>query len=386
MRAFFKKLRTAVFFRKLLVSYLLILVLLTGILLFLSSSLIGTISNYSRQLAYKEAISYQSSLENNLDALDSLARELSGDQAIQTFLACNGDIPPQLHYDLPSIIEKLNSYKFLSIYINTIFIYLPQQELLITDSSVYSIQIWNQYHLNDDRFISLLDEFHAGSRISLNGTGRYASDIAILYTLPYGSSGNGMGTLAFVVDPMLVSPYRDASDLPTSSEVFTVDDSGNILFSSISSQELVEQYGLDPGSLTPGLHTLGDYTLYAVSSAKYPLLHVAFIPTLDFARTLSDSQTIAFICFVVLLLSGFLLSIYLANYNYRPISSIASKVSPGSAAEESALQCIERSIDELMDIRNSSARLISQNHSLYMEGLLYKLMEKFFQTLSLQNI
>lgn len=40
MRAFFKKLRTAVFFRKLLVSYLLILVLLTGILLFLSSSLI----------------------------------------------------------------------------------------------------------------------------------------------------------------------------------------------------------------------------------------------------------------------------------------------------------------------------------------------------------
>ena len=373
MRAFFKKLRTAVFFRKLLVSYLLILVLLTGILLFLSSSLIGTISNYSRQLAYKEAISYQSSLESNLDALDSLARELSGDQAIQTFLACNGDIPPQLHYDLPSIIEKLNSYKFLSIYINTIFIYLPQQELLITDSSVYSIQIWNQYHLNDDRFISLLDEFHAGSRISLNGTGRYASDIAILYTLPYGSSGNGMGTLAFVVDPMLVSPYRDASDLPTSSEVFTVDDSGNILFSSISSQELVEQYGLDPGSLTPGLHTLGDYTLYAVSSAKYPLLHVAFIPTLDFARTLSDSQTIALICFVVLLLSGFLLSIYLANYNYRPISSIASKVSPGSAAEESALQCIERSIDELMDIRNSSARLISQNHSLYMEGLLYKL-------------
>ena len=268
MRAFFKKLRTAVFFRKLLVSYLLILVLLTGILLFLSSSLIGTISNYSRQLAYKEAISYQSSLESNLDALDSLARELSGDQAIQTFLACNGDIPPQLHYDLPSIIEKLNSYKFLSIYINTIFIYLPQQELLITDSSVYSIQIWNQYHLNDDRFISLLDEFHAGSRISLNGTGRYASDIAILYTLPYGSSGNGMGTLAFVVDPMLVSPYRDASDLPTSSEVFTVDDSGNILFSSISSQELVEQYGLDPGSLTPGLHTLGDYTLYAVSSAN----------------------------------------------------------------------------------------------------------------------
>ena len=95
MRAFFKKLRTAVFFRKLLVSYLLILVLLTGILLFLSSSLIGTISNYSRQLAYKEAISYQSSLESNLDALDSLARELSGDQAIQTFLACNGDIPPQ---------------------------------------------------------------------------------------------------------------------------------------------------------------------------------------------------------------------------------------------------------------------------------------------------
>lgn len=374
MRAFFRKLRTAVFFRKLLVSYLLILVLLTGILIFLSSSLIGTISGYSQQLAYKEAIFYQTSLESNLDALDSLARELSGDQEVHTFLSCQGSIPPQLHYDLPSMIEKLNSYKFLSSYIDTIFLYLPQQELLITDSSVYSASVWNQYHLNDNSFIPLLDEFHTGTRISLSGSGRYASDIAILYTLPYGSSNGGMGTLAFIVDPMLVSSYRDASDLSSDSEVFTLDNSGDILFSSISVQELVDQYGLNPATLTPGLHTVGEYTLYAVSSDKYPLLHVAFIPTLEFARTLSDSRTVAVLCFMVLLLSGFLLSIYLANYNYRPITSIANKVvSSGSIPEESALQRIERSIDELMDIRNSSARLISQNHNLYMEGLLYKL-------------
>ena len=87
MRAFFQKLRTAVFFRKLLISYLSILVLLTGVLLFLSSSLIETISNYSSQLAHNEAVFYQSSLESNLDALDNLAKELSGDQAIHTFLA-----------------------------------------------------------------------------------------------------------------------------------------------------------------------------------------------------------------------------------------------------------------------------------------------------------
>ena len=373
MRAFFQKLRTAVFFRKLLISYLSILVLLTGVLLFLSSSLIETISNYSSQLAHNEAVFYQSSLESNLDALDNLAKELSGDQAIHTFLACQGNIPPQLHYDLPSLIEKLDSYKFLSSYIDTIFIYLPQQGMLITDSSVYSIQVWNKYHLNDDHFISSLDGFHSGSRITLSGTGRYSSDVAILYTLPYGSSGNMMGTLAFIVDPMLVSPYRDTSAFSTDSEVFTVDESGNILFSSISAYELVNQYGLDPGSLTPGIHTIGNYTLYAVSSSRYPLLHVALIPTLEFAHTLSDSRTIASICFIVLLISGLLLSVYLANYNYRPISHLANKVSASTASEESALERIERSIDELMDIRSNSAELMQQNHNLYMEGLLYKL-------------
>lgn len=373
MKAFFQKLRTAVFFRKLLVSYLLILVLLTGVLLFLSNNLIGTISAYSSQFAHTEAVSYQSSLESNLDALDSLAKELSVDHAVNMFLSCHGDIPPQLHYDLPSIVEKLKSYKFLSSYIDTIFIYLPQQEMLITDSSVYSAPVWNQYHLNDDDFIPLLNEFSTGSRISLNGTGHYASDIAILYTLPYGSSSDDTGTLAFIVDPMLVSSYRDSSVLSTDSQVFTLDTSGNILFSSVSAEALTDQYGLDPAALTPGLHTLGEYTLYAVSSSRYPLLHVALIPTLELARTLSDSRTISTICFIVLLISGFVLSISLANYNYRPISHLASKASPSDELQESALQRIERSIDELMDIRSSSAELILKNRGLYLEGLLYKL-------------
>ncbi len=373
MRTFFQKLRTAVFFRKLLVSYLLFLVLLTGALLFLSSSLIGTISNYSSQIARKEAVSYQSSLETNLDALDSLAKELSYDQAIHTFLACHGDIPPQLHYDLPSLIEKLNSYKFLSSYIDTIFIYLPWQEMLITDSSVYSMGVWNQYHLNDDTFLPRLDAFHAGSRIPLDGTGRYGLDIAILYTLPYGSSKNMLGTLAFIVDPMLASPYRDRSDLSTDSQLFTVDEQGRILFSSVSAQILTDQYGLDPSSLAPGLHAMGEYTLYAVASDKYPLLHVALIPTLEFAHTLSDSRVIASICFLVLLAGGVLLSVCLANYNYRPIFHLANKAFPADAPKESALARIERSIDELMDIRSSSAELISKNQSLYREGLLSKL-------------
>lgn len=373
MKAFFQKLRTAVFFRKLLVSYLLFLVLLTGILFFLSSNLIGTISDYSSQSAHNEAVSYQSALETNLSALDSLAKELSVNQAVNTFLACQGDIPPQLHYDLPSLIEMLNSYKFLSSYIDTIFIYLPQQEMLITDSSVYSIQVWNRYHLNDDSFLSLLDEPNTGTRISLNGTGRYASDIAILYTLPYGSSGQINGTLAFIVDPMLVSSYQDVSVLSMDSQAFTVDASGNILFSSVSARELTEQYGLDPAALTPGLHTLGEYTLYAVASSKYPLLHVSLIPTLDLMRTLYHSRAIASVCFIALLISGLLLSVCLASYNYRPIFHLANKVTPSTELQESALQRIERSIDELMDIRSSSDELISKNHRLYMEGLLYKL-------------
>lgn len=372
MKTFFQKVRTAIFFRKLLISYLLLLVLLTGVLLFLSSNLIGTISNYSSQLAHNAAVSYQASIEGNLDALDNLAKELSSDQAIQTFLSCHGDIPAQLHYDLPSLIEKLNSYKFLSSYINTIFIYLPQQDMLVTDSSVYSMQVWNKYYLNDNGFLSLLDDFHAGSRISLNGTGRYASEIAILYTLPYGAKSM-QGTLAFIVDPMLVSPYRDTSVLSTNSQVFTIDNEGYILFSSVAPLTLTEQYGLNPASLTSGMHTLGEYTLYAVSSSKYPLLHVALIPTLEFAQTLSDSRIIASACFIVLLIGGILLSVFLANYNYRPISHLASKVSPTATPEESALMRIERSIDELMDIRSSSAELVRQNKSLYMEGLLYKL-------------
>ena len=71
MKKFLRLLHTASFFKKLLISYILMLALLTGALLFLSVNLTGTISNYSSQHAHNEALSYQSALERNLDSLQS---------------------------------------------------------------------------------------------------------------------------------------------------------------------------------------------------------------------------------------------------------------------------------------------------------------------------
>ena len=373
MKKFLRLLHTASFFKKLLISYILMLALLTGTLLFLSVNLTGTISNYSSQHAHNEALSYQSALERNLDSLQSLARELSIDQSINTLLACGGEFPPQLHYDLPSIIDKLDSYKFLSSYINTIFIYLPQQQLIVTDTSVYDPAVWNDYLLGDDRFLSYLDEYHSGARIILGGTERYAQDTAILYTLPFGASDDVQGTLAFIVDPMLVSSFKDSSSLSTDSQVFTLDEGGHILFSSIPAQTLREEYGVDPAAISSGIQTVGEYTLCAVSSASYPLIHVSMIPTLEFAHALSASRTVSAACLCALLIGGIVLSVGLANYNYRPIQQLANKASPPAAPEESALQRIERSIDELMDIRNNSADFIRENRRLHLDGLLSKL-------------
>ena len=126
--------RSGSFFRKLFLSYLLILLFLCGIMLFLSQQLIRSISVYAESEAKQSVASYRSAIEGVLTSLSTLSQELTTDASLRACIACEGDFPVEIRYGLPQVIDKFGSYKFLNEYLDMIFLYLPAPNYVITDS------------------------------------------------------------------------------------------------------------------------------------------------------------------------------------------------------------------------------------------------------------
>ena len=105
--------RSGSFFRKLFLSYLLILLFLCGIMLFLSQQLIRSISVYAESEAKQSVASYRSAIEGVLTSLSTLSQELTTDASLRACIACEGDFPVEIRYGLPQVIDKFGSYKFL---------------------------------------------------------------------------------------------------------------------------------------------------------------------------------------------------------------------------------------------------------------------------------
>ena len=94
------------FFKKLLISYFLMISLLACILFVLSNVLTQMVTQYTNQQIQDNLLLYQSSLEENLDAINSLAQDLSIDPEILEYLNCDGAFSDLQHYNITELIES----------------------------------------------------------------------------------------------------------------------------------------------------------------------------------------------------------------------------------------------------------------------------------------
>ena len=174
--------RSGSFFRKLFLSYLLILLFLCGIMLFLSQQLIRSISVYAESEAKQSVASYRSAIEGVLTSLSTLSQELTTDASLRACIACEGDFPVEIRYGLPQVIDKFGSYKFLNEYLDMIFLYLPAPNYVITDSSAYSPETWCRSFGLDMSFFDDLLRHHAGTMFPLHFSGTMGDKTIVLYS------------------------------------------------------------------------------------------------------------------------------------------------------------------------------------------------------------
>ena len=357
--------RSGSFFRKLFLSYLLILLFLCGIMLFLSQQLIRSISVYAESEAKQSVASYRSAIEGVLTSLSTLSQELTTDASLRACIACEGDFPVEIRYGLPQVIDKFGSYKFLNEYLDMIFLYLPAPNYVITDSSAYSPETWCRSFGLDMSFFDDLLRHHAGTMFPLHFSGTMGDKTIVLYSIDSVVSREPSAVLGFVVDPTLSSARAGLSSLLTA-----YDSDGNALFYSAPEAKDIP-FSFVAGE---GMTTAENMVFYALPDAKFPLTFVSSTPISEFAPILSTSKTVTIVCFVLLAIGGAILSYSLAVHNYRPLQHLAKKAAGNDTPSSPPMEYLERSIAELVKMRTITAEADRNHHTLYCDNLFNKLL------------
>ena len=374
--SFLIRLKAGSFYKKLLISYIVLLLIVAFVISIVTTKLINTISDYTVESGRYSVSQYQVHLENKLRAIESLPTDLLFDDRVKALLSHKGDFDPLIRYGFTEIISKLNSYKFLNGYIKSIFIYLPEQQYIITGNSVYTVEQWSYQYLRSDSFFNILNSYNYNNWYTLEGDGEYAKTTAMICSLPLGEHSGTKGALCIIIDPAKISFDSSISADTSDCQMFTFNPNGNIMFSTQDKDTLLKNYPVNISELTPGVHKKEGYAFCVAHSSEFDLTHVVMLPLTDYEQTLTASTTIAITWIVLLLLTCLIVSLALARYNYSPIQRIAKLMDTerhGVQENVSSLEYIEASINQLLAERKQTRADMAVNKQQYMDALLTKL-------------
>jgi len=371
MKTFFSKMN---FFKRLLVSYIIIVLLIFVFIVIITSNLISTISDYTEETALNSITRYQDSVERIVTTIEQLPSELTLDNKVVEILSQQQNLNAATRYKFVDVISKLRNYQFINPHIEGIFIYLPESNIIITGNSVYSFESWNELYMMDDSFLELINQNYNNKWLALNNDGIFTNDTIMLCTIPIGMDYVRSGTLGVIVNPCLSSSkiYSINYDYMN---FYTLNDSNQILFTD-SPKSLIEYNSLlsDFDYLPYGISKSDDYAIIKNGSDNFDMNHVMFSNIESFNKTLTASKIIVYISIGIILTFGLILSILMAYYNLAPIKKIASQIGGSQYDYKKPLSYIESSINDLMNINEQTKHDLDANKDLYLEGLFLKLL------------
>lgn len=377
MRKTFREILTGNdFYRKLMVSYILLLTIILFIVWGICNKLINTISQFTNQNAYSTTVQYQTIMEGLVGSVEELPVEINHDDIVSSLVNCDGDFDDYQHYEFAKLVSKLSNYKVLNPYIISLFLYFPKQNYIISDSGVYTFDQWKSIYLNDDGFFSAIGKSNINKKwLPIKGTGNYGNKTAMITSLPLYSSTESADNLCVIIDPQEAFACTNIKNISDNSQFLTFDnENGGILFSTLPNSEMSRKYPFSLSASPYGLANHGNYITYTQESAGYPFKYIYITPSSAFLEILTFSKQIVWICIMTILIFGILLSVVFAQYNYRPIQRLANLLYKNTPAGNNSMSYIEESIVELMHMKENSETNLQKEHEFYLEGFLLKLL------------
>jgi two-component system, response regulator YesN len=329
-------------------------------------------------------------IDSRLKDIENIGVEVSLDKKLQNILYQDKPMTEYQQYLLTEIITNLHNYKVVNNFIEDINVYLPFQDLVIRNASLYSTEDWyNIYYKSEalpyNQFILALKQKHGNDyeclmRKSPEGTA--AKYIQYRQSLPIDPYGNPYATLVINMKQSVIREYLNNYDwVPRGGSIFIIDDREQVI-SSVGEMKFPNyinySYLMESANTFKTRQETTDYVVLHAKSAVTQWAYVFVMPTSVFFEKLERVRAISTMSIIGCMVLGILLTIYFARKNYSPIGNMVNTFSKLGGVEKDMRKneygYIESSLEKIMKDREEILRKMDrQRHVLrntFLAGML----------------
>lgn len=341
---------------------------------------IRIIDNYINDSAMNSLRYYSTNIESRLQDMQRLRMELSLNNNCRAVLWKDAG----KSYEISSMIEirnTLSTYKIANSFIDNIFIYFKNQDVILSYSGIYDRENWYDTYLSKypDGLAELgdilKDDRDCEYRIFTN-SGKSVHKIYLASSLYAFDESKVVGKLIISVHEGNISGAVSNASAEQNSVSFAIDKNNNILFKStdmdlggIGYQDIVDSSG-------PTI-SLNDkeYIINTLDSHISDWEFVSLIPIDLFSNKLSYVRNIAIFSVLLTTVIVLFLSYIFTKRNYKPISHIAGLFGNKYNNEsKNEYQYIEKSIRNMMKEKEEISDELSRQEQTLKRFFLTRLM------------
>lgn len=398
----FKKLKRRKVVLSFLISYICILaipIIISSIIYIRSTSIIEEEINNVNKAMLKQI---QQNIDNHLQDIENLSVQIALDKKAQQLLYTNSKFTEKERYIMKELVENMSSYIVANKFIEYYYIYLKNENVIITPESVYWPRLaYDFLHKNDELdyedWYNLMNAEHTKKYIPIKVreySGEVKNSIAFLQSLPIDNSNNIKGNAIILLNEEKLYQSIENIQAVNNGLVFIIDQENNVLFSteSIKLPQSVKYNILNESdeifnSIINDENVLVSYMKSEVVDWKY----VSIIPEHIFMKKVNDIRILTLMAFIICTLIGSVMAYFFTIKNYNPIREVVQminqRVGKPLIEESDEFNYIKRTVERtISEKENIQERLKKQEDVLKNNFLLRLIKGKIKNNIEIQSI
>jgi YesN/AraC family two-component response regulator len=325
-------------------------------------------NNYRASLSQLKLV-----VDNRLSDIDNIGTGLYINKKLESLMYKKDSYDSYDAYDMASIITQMQSWKLVNNFIENINVYLPNLNIIISDSSTYDFDCWHNLRyktikgMEMEEFKEALRGYHFKEYLPLIKVNRNKTESKILlyvHSLSVNPKKVSKGTLIVSIKEGFIKSLLENYDfLSEAGSAFILDSTGNIVGGEDGfnlSERLSYQESVAREKELINIDISGKrYVILLEKSDVTNWVYGYIMPNSAFLDKLNMLSTISVISIGICLLFATIIIAYFTRKNYTPIEALIKLFSKFDSSN------LEEGKDEYKYIQKVANKIINEREEIY---------------------
>ncbi|RCW64279.1 helix-turn-helix domain-containing protein [Saliterribacillus persicus] len=360
-----KRIQTSKIFRRFLISYLVILIIpmVAGFITYQVS--LDTAEKYSIINSRQVLNQSKKILEQSLDEIDRFVLQLSLDQDLNILLNKNAADKTRIISTLKQLDNKLSTYASTNEFLENLYIYLKNPDLIVTAGSVYyrpyhfytnenytemTMDEWKEAILNNERQIIPSKRYNQGETST--------DVITYVQTLPMSNVSDHKGSIIIPIENQLLTNLIEGVKQQFNGWAFILDENHQLITSNGIDKKEIDTLKEKVIDKEGPLHIENDILVITEKSEKNDWLYVAGIPNRTLVEEAAPIKYISWSVTGITFIIGVIIALFFAYRNSVPINNVIKSLKEYADPDAN---------NEYDFLHGNISKLISTNSDLQMQ-------------------